>query len=187
MKYILGIALVVVMFIAGLVGNGIRALFPDKPAQTTTAATTVPIVTEPHVPALAKTAAIVTAEIQLLTERTGAAVTTNQVGTVTTYSVTGARLKDILEANGVSVDGLADDAYLLVVGSDGTTAKYDAALIKADDTILAWAYTSVAVDGITGATTNGTGAAKDLPRMFPCCSGASGLYVKQVAKLELYI
>ena len=163
MKTIFAFIVTACIVIVGLIGYGIRAIFPEKPEPTssvlTTITTTVPgtnvtlppvstehfttvptteATTEPSVPTLTKTIAIVDAEIRQLTERAGEAVTVNAAGTVTTYFVTGASLRDILEANGVDVDNLAAGAYLMVVSGDGFKTKLEFAHIQAADTILAW-------------------------------------------------
>ena len=91
-------------------------------------------------------------------------------GTPSTREYTGIRLRDLLAYHGVDVDKLREDAYLIVASgdADGFSTNYNAALIKANTTLLAWSE-----DG------------KEVIRM--CVKGGPAYqFVKNVSTLTLF-
>ncbi|MCL2495494.1 MAG: hypothetical protein FWE98_07575 [Oscillospiraceae bacterium] len=93
---------------------------------------------------------------------------------------TGIRLRDLLAHFGIDVDALGDNAYLRVEDSPdennrgGFATDYSIALIRAEDTLLAWHEVFV-IDG----------SEEDVIRMCPIY-GPAFQFVKDVDTLTLY-
>ncbi|MCL2107168.1 MAG: molybdopterin-dependent oxidoreductase [Oscillospiraceae bacterium] len=141
-------------------------------APTTTKSTTA--ATLPQIPAFSitvkgggKTQTFTSADAAKLSVLTKTMTTVNSYGTVTNYSFTGVRVRDILSACGISVPS---GAVLLVTSADTYTAELSYDLITAEDTLLAW---------------KDRGDTLVPPRMAPRGSRNSALYVKEVASIEL--
>ncbi|MCL2299593.1 MAG: hypothetical protein FWC27_05545 [Firmicutes bacterium] len=166
---------------------------------TTTATPTTPstTVTEPALPAFSITVTLpgetpvtfnnAAATAAKLTLQKNIVITSkNSKNTVTDYTVTGYKLKDILAACGVDVGALGSTATVKVF-SGASNTPYGLDLIKADKTILALQYSSHAVDGVDGSIKDTTESqnAGDCPRMFPGIGTDSSIFIKQVSALEL--
>ena len=119
-----------------------------------------------------KTQAFTSIDAAKLPTRTLTLTYVNDFGTVTTGVYTGVRLKDVLEACGMTPGAVR------VTSADGLTMDYPANLVTADDTLLAW-HRNLS-EGKT------TGPESMLPpRMCPGGSGESVMYLKEVKSITL--
>lgn len=145
--------------------------------ETTTATTTATTTTQKAIPAFTITL-IYEGELKIFTNAnavdlsryTEAMSTTDSYGTVSNYSFTGVRLKDVLQLVGIPVNALPAGTTIHADATDGAFTDITLDLIKSDKTLLAWEQ-----DGQNALP----------PRLCPGDSENASLYLKKINVLTI--